>query len=152
MSNCSIILDKTDTHILKNLSFDKLSEIVVLNILKDGRPFSHFIERWLEETYPLKYIEGCKEYDFVDVNNSEIKYDAKTFTKRGCKFCPSSMLGTGRKLNKEIFQEKAKNMIYIIVSNINLPEIKIKFVNGSELIKIYPKGIIPLSDHIKFFN
>tara|TARA_B100000886_G_C20191156_1_gene394336 strand:+ start:180 stop:638 length:459 start_codon:yes stop_codon:yes gene_type:complete len=152
MSTCSVKLNKTYTHKLKNLSFDKLSENVVINILKDGRPFSHFIELWLEETYPLKHIKGCKEYDFIDLNNSEIKYDEKTFTKGGCKFCPSSMLGTGRKFNKKIFQEKAKNMIYIIVSNINLPEIKIKFVSGCELIKIYPKGIIPLRDHVKFFN
>lgn len=152
MSNCSVLLNKTYTHILKNLSFDKLSEIVILEILKDGRPFSHFIEHWLEETYPLKHIKGCKEYDFIDINNSEIKYDEKTFTKGGCKFCPSSMLGTGRKFNKEIFQEKANNMIYIIVSNINLPEIKIKFVSGSELIKTYPNGTIPLSDHVKFFD
>ena len=152
MLNCSVILDKTDTHILKNFSFDKLSENVVINIFKDGRPFSHIIEHWLEETYPLKYIEGCKEYDFLDLNNSEIKYDEKTFTKGGCDFRPSNMIGTGRKFDKEIFQEKAKNMIYIIVSNINLPEIKIKFVSGCELIKIYPKGIIPLRDHVKFFN
>ena len=123
MSNCSVLHEKkTYTHILKNLSFDKLSEKIVLDILKDGRPFSHFIEHWLEETYSLKHIKGCKEYDFIDINNSEIKYDEKTFTKGGCKFCPSSMLGTGRKFNKEIFQEKANNMIYIIVSNINLPK------------------------------
>jgi len=151
-SKCSVILNKTFIHILKNLSFDNLSESVVLNILKDGRPFSHFIEHWLEKEYPLKHITGCKDYDFVDLNNSEIKYDEKTFTKGGCKFCPSSMLGTGRRFDQAKFEEKAQNMIYIIVSNINIPEIKIKFVEGSELIKLYPKGSIPLSDHVKFFD
>jgi hypothetical protein len=149
---CSVVLNKTFTHILKNLSFDNLSESNVLKIFKDGRPFSHFIEQWLEKKYPLKHITGCKEYDFIDLNNSEIKYDEKTFTKGGCKFCPSSMLGTGRKFDQARFEEKAKNMIYIIVSNINLPEIKIKFVKGSELIKLYPKGTIPLSNHVKFFD
>ena len=149
---CSVILNKTYTHIVKNLSFDNLSESIVINILKDGRPFSHFIESWLENKYPLKHITGCKQYDFIDEKYSNTKYDEKTFTKFGCKFCPSSMLGTGRKFDQKVFEENAVNMIYIIVSNINLPEIKIKFVNGSELIKVYPKGYIPLRDHVKFFD
>ena len=148
----SVILNKTFIHTITNFGFGNLPIENVINILKDGRPFSHFIEKWLENNYPLKHISGCKQYDFIDSNDSNIKYDEKTFTKGGCNFCPSNMLGTGRKFNKEIFQEKAANMIYIIVSNINLPEIKIKFVSGCELIKIYPKGTIPLRDHVKFFN
>jgi hypothetical protein len=40
----------------------------------------------------------------------------------------------------------------IIVSNINFPEIKIKFVKGSELIIKYPKGVIKLKDSVEFFN
>ena len=62
------------------------------------------------------------------------------------------MIGEGRKFNKEIFEEKAKGLIYIIVSNINFPEIKVKFVKGSELIIHYPTGCIPLKDFDKFFN
>jgi hypothetical protein len=152
VNNCSVVLNKTFTYTLKNLSFDNLNEAVVLNILKDGRPFSHFIEHWLETKYPLKHIPGCKEYDFLDSHFSDTKYDEKTFTKSGCKFCPSSMLGTGRKFDQTVFEEKAKNMIYIIVSNINLPEIKIKFISGSELLKSYPKGSISLSEYVKFFD
>ena len=65
---------------------------------------------------------------------------------------PSNMIGEGRKFNKELFEEKAKNLIYIIVSNIDFPEIKIKFVRGVDLIIDYPKGVIPLKDLNKFFN
>ena len=62
------------------------------------------------------------------------------------------MIGEGRTFNKEIFEEKAKKLIYIIVSNCNFPEIKIKFVRGIDLIIDYPKGVIPLKDLDKFFN
>ena len=62
------------------------------------------------------------------------------------------MIGTGRKFNKELFEEKAKKLIYIIVSNINFPEIRVKFVKGVELIVDYPTGCIPLKDLNKFFN
>ena len=65
---------------------------------------------------------------------------------------PSNMIGEGRKFNKEIFEEKAKKLIYIIVSNINFPEIKIKFVRGDDLIIDYPDGQIPFKDFDKIFN
>jgi hypothetical protein len=147
-----IIHDYTFNHMITNFSFGNLPEPIVIDILKDGRAFSHFIEPWLAINYPLIHIKGCKKYDHTDINNENVKYDQKTFTKGGCKFMPSNMIGEGRTFNKEIFEEKAKKLIYIIVSNVNFPEIKIKFVKGIELIVQYPTGVIPLKDFDKFFN
>ena len=148
----SIELNKTFTHIIENFSFGNLSKEYITEIFKDGRPFSYFIEKWLEQNYPLKHITGCKSYDFVDINNDQILYDEKTFTKKGCNFCPSNMLGQGRTFNEEVFIEKSNKLIFCIVSNINFPEIKIKFMKGSDLIKLYPKGKIHLKEHVKFFD
>lgn len=150
--NPSIELNKTFTHIIDNYNFDYLTPKVCIEIFKDGRPFSYFIEKWIESNYPLKHISGCKQYDFVDINDESIKYDEKTFTNNGCNFCPSNMLGQGRKFDKEVFEEKTKKMIFCIVSNVNFPEIKIKFIKGIELLNIYSNGKIPLKEHIKFFN
>jgi hypothetical protein len=124
----------------------------MIEIFKDGRAFSHFIEAWLAITYPLTHIKRCKQYDHTDVNDETVKYDQKTFTMRGCKFMPSNMIGEGRKFDKEIFETKAQKLNYIIVSNVNFPEIKIKFVKGTDLINTYPNGVIPSKDFIKFFN
>ena len=74
------------------------------------------------------------------------------FTKNGCSFCPSNMKGQGREFNQKVFEDKTKKLIFCIVSNIDFPNIKVRFVRGQDLIKIYPKGEIPLSNHIKFFN
>ena len=153
LSNPSVELDKTFNHKITNYGFADLPNNVVIEILKDGRPFSHFIEKWLSFKYPLKHIPGCKSYDFEDKNNSEIKYDEKTFTRSsGCKFMPSSMIGTGRVFNQKKFEDKCNELIYIIVSNIDFPNIKIKFVKGSELLKKYPKGKISPNKHDKFFE
>ena len=57
-----------------------------------------------------------------------------------------------QEFDKQLFEKKAKKLIYCIVSNINFPEIKIKFVRGINLLKLYPNGTIPLNDHVKFFN
>jgi len=146
----TITLNTTFTHTLQNYHFGNIPESVICETYKDGRAFSHFIEPWLAVNYPLTHITGCKKYDHVDKDN--IQYEQKTFTKGGCKFMPSNMLGEGRKFDKELFQEKAKKLIYIIVSNIHFPEIKVKFVRGIDLIVTYPNGMIPLKDFVKFFN
>ena len=148
----SVELNKTFIHTIENFAFGGLSQDSLIQIYKDGRPFSYFIEKWLSEHYPLKHIDGCKQHDFEDVCSSEILYDEKTFTSRGCKFYPSNMIGEGRQFNQQIFEEKANKLIYIIVSNVNFPEIKIKFVRGIDLIIKYPKGVIKLNEFDEFFN
>jgi hypothetical protein len=142
----------TFTHFIEYFSFGNIPKDIMIDTYKDGRAFSHFIEPWLAINYPLIHITGCKQYDHININNHSIKYDQKTFTKRGCKFMPSNMIGEGRTFNKEKFEEKAKELIYIIISNVNFPEIKIKFIRGIDLIVDYPNGIIPLKDFNKFFN
>ena len=147
-----IKFNTTYVHKIDFGNFGNLPQSEIINIYKDGRVFSHFIEPWLAVNYPLTHIKGCKKYDHTDINDDSVKYDQKTFTSGGCKFMPSNMIGEGRTFNKEIFEEKAKKLIYIIVSNIDFPEIKIKFVKGSELMIDYPKGIIPLKHFVKFFK
>jgi hypothetical protein len=152
ISGLNIELDKTYEHTITEYKFDNLPDSKMIEIFKDGRAFSHFIEPWLAEKYPLNHVTGCKKYDHIDKNDSSILYDQKTFTSRGCKYYPSNMIGEGRKFDKDIFEEKAKKLIYIIVSNIHFPKIKIKFVKGIELIKQYPKGEINLKEFDKFFK
>ena len=149
----SIKFNTTFVHKIQNVAFDNLPIETCIEAFKDGRPFSHFIEPWLEKNYPpLKHIKGCKDHDFVDGGDENIQYDQKTFTSRGCIFMPSNMVGKGRKFDQEVFDEKSKKLLYIIVSNINFPEIKIKFVRGIDLVLDYPKGKIPFKDFNKFFG
>lgn len=148
----SVELNTTFTHVIDNVSFGNLSKDVIFEFFKDGRPFAHFIEPWLSENYPLQHVTGCKKYDFLDPADSSIIYDEKTFTKGGCCFRPSNMLGQGRKFDKTVFEEKTKKLIFCIVSNVNFPEIKVKFVKGTDLLVKYPSGKIPLKEHVEFFN
>jgi hypothetical protein len=62
------------------------------------------------------------------------------------------MKGQGRKFDLDVFTEKTKKLIFIIVSNVNFPEIKVKFMRGTDLLTLYPKGKIPSKDRVKFFN
>jgi hypothetical protein len=148
----AIVFNKTIDRKIENVSFDTLPVEVITELFKDGRIFSHFIERILAQDYGLKHVTGCKGHDIVDPSNPDIKYEQKTFTGNGCKFMPSNMIGQGRQFNKEVFMEKSKNLIYVIVSNVKFPLLKIRFVKGSELATEYPGGEIKLKDHDKFFT
>ena len=143
----------TDTFTINNVGFDNLPVEVVNEIFKDGRPFSHFAEHWLDTNYDeLTHVTGCKSHDFINTGDNSIKYDEKTFTKKGCKYMPSSMIGTGRTFNQEEFESHANGLNYIIVSNVHFPTVKIKFVTGTDLLVKYPNGKIPPSHHDSFFE
>ena len=137
---------------IENFTFGSLSREVLIKQFKYGRIFSHFAEQFLAQDYNLTHVTGCKGHDLVEPTDSAIKYEQKTFTEGGCKFMPSNMIGQGRHFDKNVFIEKSKSLIYVIVSNIYFPEIKIRFVKGEELAQKYPTGIIPLKDHDKFFK
>ena len=73
-SKCSITLNKTYIHNLPMPTFPDLSSDEVIEIYKDGRPFSYFIEPWLSKKYPIKFISGCKDHDFIDKEFKQTKY------------------------------------------------------------------------------
>jgi len=156
------LLGPITTFHLKNVGFDALPPEALQEIFGDGRAFSHFIEPWLATKtwkdrgtgteFQLSHIKGCKKHDFEVTNDSEtFLYDEKTFTQRGCKFMPSSMIGVGRKFDEKEFQEKVKTMSYVIVDNTEFPKITVKFAAGEDLAKQYPNGCIPFKDREAFF-
>lgn len=53
---------------------------------------------------------------------------------------PSNMLGKGRTIDKQKFQEAAAGLIYIFCDITKFPRVRIVFHRGSELIKQFPDG------------
>lgn len=134
--------DTSFTFNLSNISFDSLDSSILNTMYKDGRAFSHLSELWLQDNCPmLKHVTKCKDHDFINRTN-DTKYDAKTWTSNKLDFRPSNMLGKGRSFDKEVFDEKCNKLTYIVVSNINFPEIKVRFIKGCDLVQLYPKGYI----------
>ena len=130
-------------------SFGSLSQERVNQLFTDGRRASGFLELQLEEWFPsLKFVDG-KGYDHIDIDG--IKYDAKCFTRRGAKFCPSVMIGAGRSVDEEKLWEHANNMVYIFCDIVNFPKVNVIFKNGSDL-KNYKKGSIPYGDYDVLFG
>ena len=130
-------------------SFGTLSQEEVYKLFTDGRRASGFLEIQLEKWFPELTFEDGKGYDHVD--REGLRYDAKCFTKGGAKFCPSGMLGMGRKVNEEELWEHANDMIYIFTDVVEFPKVMVRFVKGSDLTQ-YTKGSIPFKDRNVLFG
>jgi len=146
-----IIIDKVYEFEVENFEFGGLSRETCIEIFKDGRVASHFLERQLTLWFPtLTHIKGCKDHDHVDTDG--VKYDAKNFTKRGLIFMPSNQMGAGRKFNESVAHEKAKKLIFICCDIVDFPRVRVKFADGVELAKQYPTCKIKKGDREEFFN
>jgi len=135
---------------IDKIVFGNLSNHKIIEIFSDGRVLSHLLEAILDEEFlNLKHIKKCKTYDFID-NYTQQKYDEKTFTKNGCKFMPSNMVGAKRSYDKKRFASYLKdtNMYYILVDGTRLSEkeIRIKAFDGNNLFECYPNASIPFCD------
>ena len=146
----SITFNQTTEHEIQNVGFGDLPLDKVHEIFKDGRVFSHFIEHHISQKFPLTHVDGCKDHDFVD--NGGVKYDEKTFTKKGLKFMPSSMIGTGRKFDRTEFERKTKDTQFVVVSNAYFPRVLIRFMKGADMLQRFPNGTVPFNQHDEFFQ
>ena len=131
-------------------NFGSLSKETVNKLFTDGRVASHFLEEQLTEWFPdLTFVDG-KGYDHVDIENNQ--YDQKSFTKRGTIYAPSNMVGKGRKIDEAVFHAHAKNISYILTDVIDFPTVRVVFKRGSDLLKEYPNGKIPLNARSVIFD
>lgn len=145
-----IELNKTYNFTIDNFAFGDLTASEMVDVLLDGRFSSPFLERQLTKWFPeLIHVTGNKDHDHYDQRGN--LYDAKNFTKNGLKFKPSNQLGQGRTFNREVAHKKANKLIYICCDVVDFPEIRVKFVNGSQLVKKYPLCEVPKKDREVLF-
>jgi hypothetical protein len=143
-------LNKLYTFKMKNISFDNVPIDLLINLFKDGRHASHILELWVETNFANITRKNEKDHDFIDDNSNYI--EAKNFTKNGAKIMPSRMIGVGRKYIKEEADKVINSNIYIVTDINDMPTIRMKFVKGTDLLKKYPKAVIPFKLRNEFFN
>tara|TARA_Y100000593_G_scaffold93149_1_gene186999 strand:+ start:110 stop:568 length:459 start_codon:yes stop_codon:yes gene_type:complete len=146
-------LNNTYKFELETPRFGSLSKEQVIDIFTDGRHCSPFLERQLAAWFEgLTHITGNKPYDLIDEQGR--KYDAKNFTKKGLKFMPSGQIGTGRKYDYDKCRKKIEEnkMTYIACDITEFPKVRVRFLDGSELLKEYPKAQVPFKDREVLFG
>ena len=143
-------LNKTYSFMLDNISFDNVPNNLLIELFKDGRHASHILELWIVNNFDNISKYNTKDHDFIDDENNFM--EAKNFTKNGAKFMPSRMLGVGRKYIEEEAHKVINSNIYVITDINDMPDIHIKFIKGSELLKKYPKAIILFFENTFVFS
>ena len=136
-------LNKTYTFELFNIAFDIVPPDKLIELFKDGRHASHILELWVVEKFENIFPKNEKNHDFIDDHGKFL--EAKTFTKNGCKFMPSRMIGVSRKLDLVEAHKVVKSNIYVLTDIIDMPTIRIRFVEGKDLLKNYSKCVIAKS-------
>ena len=132
------------------ISFGEIDEQMLYEIFKDGRNASFMLELYLTKKFPLKLVKGNKDHDHID--NDGNKYDVKNFTKNGLKFMPSNQIGAGRCFDQTKAHDKANILTYICCDIVDFPKITIRFIDGCDLIKEYPKCSVPFNSRNKLFK
>jgi hypothetical protein len=122
----------------------------VYKLFQDGRVSSKFLEHYIPIWFPeVKFVDK-KGYDHIDENN--IKYDLKGFTKGGASYAPSKMKGAGRKINKVEMHAHAKTINYIFSDITEFPKVRIIFKTGEDVVNDYPSGDINHNQREKLFG
>ena len=147
----AIQLNKTYNFKVKNVSFGDIPSDRILEFFQDGRVASFFLEEQLQHWFPeLTRIEGNKDHDHLDRQGR--KYDAKNFTKNGLKFMPSNQLGEGRKFIAEIAHAKAAKLRYICCDIVDFPQVRVRFVEGTDMVEEYPKCAVSFAKREGLFS
>jgi hypothetical protein len=140
----TIQLNKIYNFTIDNSKFGDLDDNELNSLFQDGRVASHFLEiqitKWFPELQRKEIKRGRAKSDHVDENN--IIYEMKNFTKYGCKVMPSYQYGGSRNFNFDEFEKLAKETTYIICDIRKFPNIRIIFKNGNDMVKMFPKGLV----------
>lgn len=141
-----IELNRVYSFNLPSFTWPGLSIDTTNTVCKNGAASSKYIEHMLcsDSFFPKLIYKDKPGYDYIQDSypGLKTKLDLKNFTNGGSKFMPSSMIGTGRTVDKEEFHSHAKELTYIFCDIIDFPKIKVIFKDGEDLICKYPNGHI----------
>lgn len=123
----------------------------VYALFRDGRVASKFLEHTLPTWFPdLEFVDQ-DGYDHVSKTTGR-RYDLKGFTKGGARYAPSNMLGAGRKIDEKVLHEHAGTIDYVFSDITEFPRVRIVFKAGTDLVRDYPKGKIPVAKKQQIFG
>jgi hypothetical protein len=147
----TINYDKTYTFDLTGkVSFGDLPTSLVNDMFKDGRVASKFLENHLPVWFPELEFVDQDGYDHISKTGQ--KYDLKGFTKGGASYAPSAMIGAGRKIDVTEMHAHANTIDYVFSDITEFPQVRIKFMRGTDMVQQYPSGKIAYKQRLALFG
>ena len=120
---------------------------------QDGRRCSFITERRIAKEFiggRLADSEGAA-YDVFDQDNK--KWEVRSLTDNGMYFCPSYMVGSGRKFEEKGFLAKLEEIEGYYIAMINtFPNVPVYKVSSDQVLTWYKAGKLGKSTSISFVN
>jgi hypothetical protein len=136
-------------------NIDEISKALKINVedvkeyFTDGRRISFILERRIcREIIKGKMApsEGAG-YDLLDPKGG--KWEVRSISSGGLYFCPSYMVGSGRKFNEKGFLDKLEEIEGYIISDIDsFPNVPFWIITKQEVLKWWKEGILGSSTKI----
>jgi len=146
-------LDKTYPIIIDNYSFGRCSSEALSELFRDGRVASRFIELEVAERFSgLRGAESSNAKGYDMVGRGGQKLEVKTFTKSGCKFVPSYMVGSGRKMDAKKAKKETVAKYLCIADITDFPNVNLVFKKFDDVWRDYPKGSIAYNKREDLFG
>lgn len=115
----------------------------------DGRRVSFILERRISREIvrgTLAESEGAA-WDLIDVEGG--KWEVRSLTRGGIYFCPSYMVGSGRKFDEKGFLDKLSGIEGYIISDVELfPEVPVWVIAKHDVEEWYQSGLLGMSTKI----
>jgi hypothetical protein len=145
-------LDTTYPIIIDNYAFGRCSSDALSELFRDGRVASRFIElEVLERFSGLRGAESSNAKGYDMVGRGGQKLEVKTFTKGGCKFVPSYMVGSGRKMDVKKAKKETVAKYLCIADITDFPHVNLVFKLFADVWSEYPNGVITYKNKQKLF-
>ena len=149
-------LNKVYYREIENLAVGDIPKEQLIEIFKDGRVSCHFLQPQLNIWFPETKFVDANGYDHEWLNEDAITrlIEQKGYNQSGANYRPSSQLGIGRTPNdQEIIDFIDENsLVYVITDNYDFPKIRIRFIEGKELLQLYPNFKISVAERENFFG
>ncbi len=124
-----------------------------LTYFQDGRRCSFITERRIAREFiggRIADSEGAA-YDVFDQDDK--KWEVRSLTNSGIYFCPSYMVGSGRKFEEKGFLAKIEEIEGYYIAMINtFPNVPVYKVSSNQVLAWYKAGRLGKSTSISFVN
>ena len=146
-----ILVGKVYNFEVGDLSFGPLDQETLHTIFKDGRASSKLIENCLVSWFPELKLATTNNRGFDHYWGTR-KVEVKGFTKSGCTFLPSHMIGKGRIADpQKAFDELTADTL-CMVDITDFPKVSVRFVDHFWAYNKFPKGRISPRERDYFFK
>ncbi|MDP2166961.1 MAG: hypothetical protein Q8J64_01375 [Thermodesulfovibrionales bacterium] len=119
----------------------KISAADVREYFTDGRRISFILERRIAHEILKGTIASSEGSDFDVVDSEGGKWEVRSISKGGIYFCPSYMVGSGRKFDKGGFKRKTSIIKGYIIADIEkFPDVPFWIIPTEQVLSWWDAG------------